>query len=168
MPSFLLCEKVIDEQNDIIVGGLLKNNNIFNLYFFFCAFQSGANQQFGEPGVWPGHVKERRRRCWRWSRRQRRRGGPLPRLKPRQSITGETGAPKARHRGGVPGTPVLQPHTQGRCCVLRGAPRHHRPVPCALCPRPSLKPPLFVFFFYIKQDHYQSLLRHPIFKIDCF
>lgn len=66
-------------------------------FFFFCDFQSGANQQFGEPGVWPGYIKERRRRrrrrrrwwWWRWRTcRQWRRGGPLPRLKPRQSIAG--------------------------------------------------------------------------------
>lgn len=34
------------------------------------------------------------------------------------------------------------------------------------CPHPPLAPTKLSF--YIKQGHYQSLLYHPIFKIDCF
>lgn len=131
----------------------------------FCLLpQSGTNQQFGEPGVWPGHVKEWWRR-WRCSRRRSRRRGPLPRPQPCQSIAGQARSPKARHRGGVPGTPVLQPHPQGCGCVLRRC--LNIVTLCAVPisrPQPSQTPSIF----YIKQDHYQSLLHHPIFKICCF
>lgn len=96
--------------------GFTYETNFLTLFFFLCSPHSGANQQFGEPGVWPGHVKEwqrRRSRCCRW-----RRGGPLSRPKPHQSIACQARPQKACHRGGVPGTPVHQPHAQGRSCIL--------------------------------------------------
>ncbi|KAF3707417.1 Protein Jumonji Jumonji/ARID domain-containing protein 2 [Channa argus] len=47
-------------------------------------------------------------------------GGSLSQFKSRQSIASQARPSEARLRGVVPGTPVLQPHAQGRGCVLRG------------------------------------------------
>lgn len=141
------CDSVIDEQNDCTVGDLLKmkylhclNGNIIFLP------PLGTNQQFGEPGVWPSHVKERRwRRC---SCCRRRRGGSLSWPQPCQSIAGQARSSKARHRGGVPGTPVVQPHPQGCSCVLRG--RLNIATLCAV-PTSHPNPPKLPHFFTLSR-----------------
>ncbi|CAB1421527.1 unnamed protein product [Pleuronectes platessa] len=125
----------------------------------------GANQQFGEPGVRPGPVKKwQRRRCssrgqWRRRGRRRRRRGTLSQLEPRQTIAGQAGPPEACHCGGVPVSPVLQPHPQGCSRVLS-------PPPCAGPTSGPFTPSPMMFSFHLKQDHSQSTA--PIFLIDCF
>lgn len=51
-----VCESDPDVQTDVRESQKKQKqtvvNSNFNLDFFFCVFQSGANQQFGEPGVW--------------------------------------------------------------------------------------------------------------------
>lgn len=137
----------------------------------FCYFLTGANQQFGEPGVWAGHAEERRSlQCGRWGG-----GGLLPQPESRQDVTGQAGAAETRHCGGVPGSPA-HPHAQGCSCVLRGGggagtPPLDCPVCCALLHPPASLLMIFCcccfFLFHIKQESLSTPPKPPLLIAVC-
>lgn len=129
----------------------------------------GSNQQFGEPGVWARHVKERKQRRRRGSshhHQRRRRGGPVP----RQSITSQARPEKARHSRGVPRPSVRQPPAQSCSCVLRAAPPHIPnlcavPHPVTATPPPTHPAFFGLFFFTISPTKLDRLNIFPPFPI---